>query len=300
MVIYVKKSLRNANRLKVEGMRKGMLNVIRFVGLVMAVGAVPYICFAGAWTQEKGASYHQFTLNCYEANQYFDDDGQDQDMANDGEFTDINVSYYGEYGLMGRLTVFGAVAYKSLTFEDDTVESDAYGVSDIDLGLRYKLLDSRLGIVSVQTLVKIPEAYDEDDEVPMGNGQYDVECRLQYGKSLYPVIPGYMNLEAGYRLRKDLPADEFRYLVEFGVNATSKIYGRVKLDGISSMGNSGDPNALGANPNITPEFDLGKLDIALGYKLTDSCLVELGYRPEIYGENTSKGSNVSIAVAFKR
>lgn len=282
-------------------MKRRMLNQILPIGLaMMAVLAVSQPCFAGAWTQEKGASYHQFTLNLYYADRYFDDAGHEQDMADNGEFRDINVSYYGEYGLMDRLTVFGAAAYKELTYEDDTVESDSYGVSDIDLGLRFKLMDSNLGIVSVQTLVKVPEAYDEDDEVPLGNGQYDFECRLQYGKSLYPVIPGYMNLEAGYRWRRDLPADEFRYLAEFGMNATQRIYGRVKLDGILSMGNSGDADAPGTNPSVTPEFDLGKLDLALGYKVTETCLVELGFRPEIYGENTSKGNNASIAIAFKR
>ncbi|MBU1171922.1 MAG: hypothetical protein KKD44_20400 [Proteobacteria bacterium] len=282
-------------------MKKRVTNLILAAGWagVMLI-VIPVMCFAGAWTQEKGASYHQFTLNCYYADRYFDDDGHDQTMADQGEFRDIHVSYYGEYGLGERLTVLTSLSFKYLKFEDNTVESDSYGVSDIDLGLKYKLVDSPLGIVSVQGLVKIPEAYDEDDAVPLGNGQYDLECRLLYGKSLYPFIPGYMNLEAGYRWRADFPADEFRYLAEFGVNVTSKIYGRMKLDGICSMGNSDTLDAAGNNPSVTPEFDLGKLDLAVGYKVTESCLVEVGFRPEIYGQNTSKGNNASVSVAFKR
>ena len=50
-------------------------------------------------------------------------------------------------------------------------------------------------------LVKIPETYDEDDDVPLGNGEYEFEGRLLYGKSMWPVIPGYVNLEAAYRKR---------------------------------------------------------------------------------------------------
>ena len=180
-------------------------------------------CFAGAWTQAQGKSYHQFTVNYYYADRNFDDDGDRHDFANDGDFMDVNVNYYMEYGLFESLTAITSIYYKYLKFEDNTIESKTYGIPDIDLGLRYKISDTDAGIFSVQTIVKIPEAYDEDDTVPLGNGQYDLEFRLLYGKSLYPKIPGYANLEAGYRWRFESPADEFRYLLEFGMNFSDAV-----------------------------------------------------------------------------
>ncbi|HEX9022959.1 MAG TPA: hypothetical protein VF799_03875, partial [Geobacteraceae bacterium] len=116
--------------------------------------------------------------------------------------------------------------------------------------------------------------------------------------SLYPWLPAYANLEFGYRWRDGDPSDEIRYLIEFGADFTKELYGRVKLDGTLSLdnGNHVDPNG---NPTTTNNFDLGKLDVALGYKITPAWGVELGYRRDIYGQNTAAGDNYSLAVIWK-
>ena len=74
----------------------------------------------------------------------------------------------------------------------------------------------------------------------------------------------------------------------------------MKLDGILSMKNSDDVSSEGNNPNAVNEFDLGKLDLTLGFKLSPSCTIEIGARPEIYGKNSSAGTNMSMAVTFTR
>lgn len=63
---------------------------------------------------------------------------------------------------------------------------ETYSLGDIDLGAKFKLYDGSLGVLSAQTMVKIPEAYHKNDPLPVGNGQYDFEARLLYGRSLYP------------------------------------------------------------------------------------------------------------------
>ena len=169
----------------------------------------------------------------------------------------------------------------------------------MDLGVRYKLLDSdKIGIVSTQLLVKIPGTYDKMDPLPLGNGQFDTEIRLLYGRSLYPWIPGYANVELGYRWRAEDPSDEVRYLIEFGVDITKSIYTRAKLDGTLSVDNGKKTDGSG-NPTATNNFDLGKLDIALGYKITPAWGVEVSCRPDIYGQNTAAGANYSLAVYYK-
>jgi protein XagA len=281
-------------------MKKNTPNIILFAISVGMLIVTTNTCFAGAWTRESGESYLQFTLNGYYADQFFDDDGDRENFAADGDFMDVNVNYYMEYGVSDRLTVISSLYYKYLKFEDSNIESKTYGIPDIDLGMRCKLYDTPAGIFSIQGMLKIPETYDDDDTVPLGNGQYDMEVRLLYGKSLYPKIPGYANMEAGYRWRLASPADEFRYLVEFGMDFSQRIYGRAKIDGIYSMGNSDTDGGSGNNPSVTNEFDLGKFDLTIGYKISSNCAVELGVRPEIYGQNTSAGTNASLALTFKR
>lgn len=269
-----------------------------FAAAVFFVAIFAGSCFAGAWTLQKGILYDRLALNYYYADTEFDDDGNRKDFTADGEFKDINLSNYIEFGLTDEITLINSVYYKNIKKEDDFTKTKTYGIGDIDLGVRYKIAEGSWGIFSTQALLKIPAAYDKDDDLPLGNGQYDMELRLLYGRSLYPYVPGYCNFEIGYRWRFEDPSDEVRYLIEFGMDFTNDVYGRIKLDGIYSMDN-GEHFDTGGNPTTTNNFDLGKLDIALGLKISKRFGVELGYTPEIYGQNTASGATYTFALTYK-
>ena len=266
---------------------------------MMLITASATASFAGAWTAKQNAFYEKLAFNYYYSHETFNSTGSRGGTPNNGKFTDYNICNYFEYGLFDSLTVINSLAYKWLENDTDQSLSKGYGLGDVDLGVRYKLLDSdKIGIVSTQLLVKIPGTYNRYDPLPLGNGQFDGELKLLYGRSLYPLIPAYGNVEIGYRWRASDPSDEVRYLVEFGVDVTKDFYARAKLDGIFSVDNGKKTDGSG-NPTATDNFDLGKLDIALGYKITPAWGVEVSYRPDIYGQNTAAGANYSLAVFYK-
>jgi len=254
---------------------------------------------AGAWTAKQHAFYEKLAFNYYYSHETFNQTGSRGATPNNGTFSDYNISNYFEYGLFDNLTLINSLAYKWLENEDNSLRSRGYGLGDVDLGLRYKLLDSdRIGIVSSQLLVKIPGPYDRKDPLPLGNGQYDTEVKLLYGRSLYPWIPGYGNLEIGYRWRAEDPSDEIRYLIEFGVDITKDLYTRAKLDGTLSVDNGKKRDGNG-NPTATNNFDLGKLDLTVGYKVAPNWGLEASYVPSIYGQNTAAGATYTLALYFK-
>lgn len=254
--------------------------------------------FAGAWTQPRGVFYEKLAFNYYYADHVFDSSRHRTRTPNGGEFSDYNISNYFEIGLTDSLTAITSLSYKWLHNETLTTDSKSRGLADIDLGARFKLFDGKQGIVSTQVLVKIPGLYGSTDKLPLGNGQYDLEARFLYGRSFWPLIPGYGNIEAGYRWRAGAPSNEFRYLGEFGMDFTKALYGRVKLDGILSA-NNGSKLASGGNPTATNNYDLGKLDLALGYKISPSWGLEGAYVRELYGKNTSSGSTFTLAIYIK-
>ena len=266
---------------------------------VMVILSAADPVFAGAWTAEKGTIYQKFTFNVYEADERFDDSGHENAFPAGGQFSDTNFATYMEYGLTDKITLLGSLSYKRLRSEDDAMIYKTRGFSDLDLGVKYRLASGNFGVISAQGLVKVPEFYDDDNAVDLGNSQYDTEIRLLYGKSLYPFIPGYINIEAGYRLRAEEPADEFRYLLELGIDITDAIYSRVKLDGIAGMNNEDASRDAAGNPTATLDYDLGKLDLALGINLSKQMGLELGYRADIYGENTASGENVSLSLVLQ-
>jgi hypothetical protein len=271
----------------------------RSAAALLLIAASAGIGHAGAWTAKQNAYYDKLAVNYYFANDSFDHGGTRSSTPNGGSFRDYNISNYLEFGLTDNLTLVNSLAYKWLENDDNSATTRGHGLGDVDLGVRYKLLDSdRAGIVASQLLVKIPGPYQQDDPLPLGNGQYDTELRLLYGRSLYPLIPGYGNLELGYRWRFEDPSDEIRYLVEFGVDLGRDFYTRAKLDGTLSVDNGKKRDASG-NPTATNNFDLGKLDLTVGYKVSPAWGIELSYVPAIYGQNTAAGATYSLAAYIK-
>ncbi|WP_298037958.1 hypothetical protein [uncultured Desulfuromonas sp.] len=257
-------------------------------------------CFAGAWTLERGKAYNRFAVNYFFADEEFDGDGNGKALNFNGEFTEVNGNYYVEYGVFNRLTAIASLYYKDIEQEDNAVIKSTKGIGDVELGLKYGVANWSGGAVAAQGLVKIPGAYDESPEggtgVPLGNGQYDGELRLLYGQSLWALFPGYCGVEIGYRWRAEAPADELRYLVEVGTDFSKSLYGRAKLDGIKGMNNGGGFSSNRNNPN---EFDLVKLDLATGFKVTPRWSLEAGYAPAISGESALDGTTYTLALTYQ-
>jgi len=252
--------------------------------------AIPSSAFAGAWTAKEGENYLKGAVNFFETSNRF---GPENGFEN---FQNRNFNVYWEHGLKDNLTFFATGSLTDLENITDGQETSGSGVGDIDLGLKYRLVDGPV-IISVQGLFKAPYLYSEDSELPLGNGQEDFEGKLLFGKSFGEL--GYGGLEVGYRVRTEDPVDEFRYLVEYGFDLNDKTYLRTKLDGIHAASSSDVDvvtSAVALNPQLPLEFDLGRLEYTAGYKINDNFAAEITGTTAIYGDNTLKGTNIQFAI----
>ena len=274
-----------------------LLKKLSIVGLIMLV---PTPAFAGAWTAKKGTNYLKGAVNYFDTSSRFGDEGVFENFSN----TNFNV--YWEHGVRDDLTFFATGSLTDLENRSNGVETSETGVGDIDLGLKYRLINGPV-IVSVQGLFKAPYLYDENSELPLGNGQEDFEGKILFGKSFGDL--GYGGLELGYRVRTEDPVDEFRFLVEYGFDLSEDVYLRTKLDGIHAAGSSDilDANAgvdtdspffveAALNPQLPLEFDLGRLEYTAGYKINDKFAAEITGTTAIYGDNTLSGTNIQFAI----
>lgn len=244
---------------------------------------------AGAWTNKKGETYAKVAVNYF-----FADDQFGENTSEFEEFSDLNLNVYVEHGLRDDLTFFATTSLKEIRNTADGVETSNTGIADLDVGLRYNLINEPV-VLSVQGLAKLPFLYDEDDELPLGNGQIDLEGKVLLGKSLGRA--GYFGLEAGYRFRAEEPVDEFRFLVEYGVNITEKAYFRTKLDGIHAL--QDDDSVIDVNtgnPTLPLSFDLGRIEYTLGYQFHEEWFGEITGTSAIYGDNTLRGNNIQVAI----
>lgn len=261
--------------------------------VVFGLLALPLLAQAGAWTPKEGASYNKFAVNSYDSDSFYGPAPQ-----NFGKFTDRNATYYFEYGLRDDIAFYGSLPYKRLNNTDTNgARQRNTGVGDIDLGLRFRHVGGPT-VVSTSWLFKAPYAYRENDPLALGNGQADLEFRVQLGRSLGKA--GYLGAEAGLRKRYGAPADEFRYLLEYGGDIGSRLYARAKLDGIQGLGNSDSRSVTPGNPTLNLEFDLAKAELTGGVKLGQSLSAELTVTRDIYGNNTLRGTNYGLALVYAR
>lgn len=267
-----------------------MTRYLRALGLFTSFALLPAAAHAGAWTAKQGDTYLKGAVNYFDTSSRFGD--QLPDFEN---FRDINFNIYLEHGLRDDLTFFATSAFKDIeqTSAGETVSNS--GIGDVDVGLRYNLTNDG-AVVSIQGLAKLPFLYSETADLPLGNGQIDLEGKVLVGKSFGPA--GYVGLEAGYRYRAEAPVDEFRYLIEYGVDLSEETYFRTKLDGIVGLGSaSGASVAANAlNASLPIDFDLGKLEYTLGYKFQSGLAAEITGTTNVYGDNTLKGTNVQFAI----
>lgn len=249
---------------------------------------------AGAWVADKGKGYAKVGYSIYDADDFF---GVQEGF---GEFEGDNVSYYGEYGLGNNWGVFGSVLYQGIVQSTASgLRTENNGFGDVDLGVKYQW-QAKPFVLTTSFLVKLPYLYDEDDTLPLGNGQEDYEAKVLIGKSLNRY--GYFGLELGYRLRSGVPSDEFRYLIEYGFSVNDHLYFRTKLDGTESANNAEDVTTPAGNLSRTPEFNIGKLELTAGYNFGDADEqgrrwgAELTYTDDLFGDETLEGRGVQIAI----
>jgi hypothetical protein len=292
-------------------------------------------CLAGAWCAPQGAFYGKLSLNRYVTDRTFTSGGGKVHLDNGGKFYDTNMTFYGEYGLLDRLTLSCSLPYKWLrsSYWNEYTQDDIYkreyiatrytGAGDIEAGLKLGLIKEPF-VGSIQFLYKNAGLYTHREKILPGNNQSDYELRLLAGKSLWP-FPGYCGAEVGYRVRSRAPSDEFKYLIEFGMDLVGPLSLRVKLDGTKSMHNADMPSQpkaersayvdyetgkvivssdsaaaaqASSNPSLGLEYDLGKLETTLSLKLTKSWFTEVSYTAYPYGRNISGGCQYSFAIVY--
>lgn len=267
------------------------LPVLALISIVSA----PSAALAGPWTLEQGKTYNKPAVNFFTGSSSF---GTQQDGF--VVFEDLNFTYYNETGITNNLSFIASIPIKEIRRVDRNaagvpVSQRTTGVGDIDLGLRYNLSKGPI-VVAVQGIFKLPYAYNDNNALPLGNGQEDFEGRLQLGRGFGKA--GYVVVEAGYRYRVGAPSDEFRYLVEYGIDLGKSTYFRTKLDGIQSIRNETRLVAANGNPTLPLAFDLAKLELTAGRRLSKKVGVEFTVTPNVYGNNTLTGTNFQLALVL--
>jgi hypothetical protein len=97
------------------------------------------------WTKEKGKAYVQLGMTSLVYNS-FQFDGKK--LENQGDYNDITVQAYIEYGISTKLEAQLILPYKSASYNNGNISQSISGLGNVTLGLKYKLSDQKWKISS--------------------------------------------------------------------------------------------------------------------------------------------------------
>jgi len=250
------------------------------VALAMVVGA-PAIAFAGAWTLPQGTGQVIETLYGWTG---FGPPWGGNPPVSQSRF---DAQTYAQYGLTDSITIFGQTAFEHYALGDPT--PDTYnGLDYSDVGLRAKLWSTGEWVFSAEGTAFIPGAHDPKASAQEGNTGWAGEARLDAGGNFkVGSTPGFVDAEAGYRLRTEGPPDEWHGDLTVGFKFTPKIM--LMLQDFTTI----------STPSTNATFSAWRqsvVEASLVYALDDKWSVQVGVFSTVWTVKTNTQHGLALAV----
>ncbi|MEN0652347.1 MULTISPECIES: hypothetical protein [Hyphobacterium] len=160
---------------------------------------------AGAWPLDKGEGLIITTALLDRATSWYDDAS---DRRDGGDYRKLESAVFFEYGLTGRFTLVGRVAWQDVTRIDAGLVDSASGFASSEAGLRYAALRRGGAVLSVQGVVLLPGEAENIADLPLGEGGPGGELRMLAGYSA--SRNGFLDAQLAYRWRETPDPDEVR------------------------------------------------------------------------------------------
>ncbi len=261
--------------------------------------------FAGAWAQDDRGTYLKLSTSWEYATEQYKESGETFQLLSEddaGNYRASSTFFYGELGVLPKLTAVTSVSFKSMTVDSGVIRATTTGLSDFQFGLKYQFLDKPM-VMSVMASGTFPMGYTVDHSDPrtpaLGNGVPTAEGTLLVGKSFYPV-PIYVSGQAGFRYRGDRSTGpdyppEIPFFVEVGYGPADWVWLRGVFNGIWGLGNPEAIDTLCFTPSTQRFVQVGPSVI---FTIADHYQINADYTYAPWGINTLQSHQVSVGFAL--
>lgn len=217
--------------------------------IIYLIVLTPSVLTAQAWSKSKGQGFYKLDFTRIKAADVFDKNGDVVPFRTLGNYT---TSFYGEYGLTNKITVFSYVPFYVRNVVNETkgrqtgniiepaIVNNNFG--DMDLGFRYQLPIKNVA-VAANLILGIPTGDAKQvDGLFTGDGEFNqlLKIAVGTGKKRWWTqgALGFNNRTKGF-------SDEFRYDFEFGYKFfNDRLLAIFKINGIESFNNGSAQSAI--------------------------------------------------------
>lgn len=269
--------------------------------LVSAV--VGYAGPKSAWPQPKRRFMFVPGVYYYRTTQYWGPNREVQSFGDNGQFQSVNVRLYGEYGLSNRLTLVATLPFAANQYKSAQQDIRNNGLTDLELGLRYNLLNAdNRRYLSVQGQAITP-LYQNAGAIPyLGYASSGAEVKLLYAGNLkLAQRDAYFNVEAGFRRFFNVgprPVDQVPLLATLGWYVSPKNVLTAELSGLVSYSNLfRELNPV--NPTVNTDFRFFKATLGYGRQFGTNNWLYVNVYGDVYGQNVGIGRGFSLTSVIR-
>ena len=248
---------------------------------------------AAAWTLDKGHAQVINNFTFYTSDQYVNKDGH---SIHQETYKKWEYNPYMEYGFTNSVTLGLSPSFQYVTQNIFGKDRENYNLVDSDIFIRKRLYSDGQNVISIQPLIKLPGFYSDKDLPVLGQNQIDYELRLLYGLSFGTQGKHYWSSEVAYRVRTELPGNEWRLASTLGYQLTDRWQVLGEVNGIFAADGAGDGTLLLSN---SYDYDLVKVQLSGLYWFKPNWALQLGAFQTVYERNTGEGTGALFSVWYR-
>lgn len=277
-------------------------NLYLTAGMAIALTATPALAGdVSPWTPVSGSVEAEVAVSRQNADQFYAGEVLGG-IPTGAELEQDAVTLSLSYGISERLAADLTIGYANSKFPvvpGLAPDGGTDGLSDVKLGLRFKVLDELDGAPLTATIgaaAIIDGGYTTGALSAIGDGGSGGQFALALGKQIGPLS---LSTDIGYRTKSNNVPDELFGSVQasFAVTNGISLYGGLAF--VDSKGNL-DIGGPGFSPARFPEVeeDYKLWTVGASAAVTGSTSVNLTYGEKFDGRNTAKSNVIRLGVGY--
>lgn len=256
------------------------------VALVAATLVHATAADASAWTLPKGQGQLLVTGVYSHSDRGFDANGRTIDIP---DYDKQELYLLGEYGVTDDLTLIAAPSFRHVGIQG--ANDDTTGLGYTELGARYHVTGGTNWVGSIQATARIPGARRRDSLAQVGSTDAEYDVRALGGASFsIGRMPGFVDLEGGYRVRAGDPPNEFRADATLGIRPAKRVLLYTLLSNSWSDG---------AGKGVFQAYRYHNAFVNAAYDLNDHWSLQVGGLATVGGENALRERGATGGVWFR-
>ena len=247
-------------------------------------------CAQNQWLQSKGEVLLSPSVSHYYTDTKADENGTKSDFSNNGFYENyVTKLYFSAPLISNKLSLLGNIPYVKSTYADDFIVEENNELGDMELGVKMHLKKIGEFHYLMGSIITTIPLYNNNKGPFVGFDRFGTELKINIsGNSKWMgVNDNFHQLEFGVKVFFPGGPYQFKLYGSQGYRITKKI---IVLGDVNIFLSRGDDFSVSQkNILITPDFDIVKTTLSLGYEFSPRFSLYMGGFTDVWNRNVAIG-----------